>query len=69
MSAAAIKEGKSVAEQRVILETWAGWYVDALAPMNDIVVGSSSAETAASIVAAQAVFRRTLAESVPAIEG
>ncbi len=68
LSAAAIKEGKSVAEQRVILETWAGWYVDALATMNDIEVGSSSAETAASIAAAQAVVRRTLAESAPAIE-
>jgi len=54
LSVAAVAAGDDAAEQRLILETWAFWYDEALASMSDIEVGGSSEATLARIAAARA---------------
>jgi len=57
LSIAAITDGAGVSEQLDIIETWVEWYDGALASMDDIEVGGSSAETMASIESARNVLR------------
>jgi aminopeptidase YwaD len=57
LSIAAIADGADVNEQLDIIETWAEWYDAALASMDDIEVGGSSAETRDSIESARKVLR------------
>ena len=60
LSLAAVAAGGDAAEERLILETWASWYDDALASMTDIEVGGSSEATLVRITAA----RERVAEAV-----
>jgi hypothetical protein len=53
LSRAALAEGGEVAEERLILETWTDWYLDALDAMSDIQVGGSSEATLLRINAAK----------------
>ena len=61
---AAITDGASPAEQRDIVATWADWYDAALASMEDIEVGGSSARTIAAIEDSRDAVRTSAAMQI-----
>lgn len=69
LSVAEVTAGGDVAEQVLILETWASWYDDALAKMTDIEVGGSSAATTARIAEARVAVAEAGSRAVSAVRG
>jgi aminopeptidase YwaD len=61
LSIAAIAGGANASEQRDIVSTWADWYDDALASMDDIEVGGSSVQTVAAIEESREAVRASAA--------
>lgn len=57
LSRAALAEGAEEAEERLILETWTDWYLEALEATRDIQVGGSSEDIRARILAASNTVR------------
>jgi hypothetical protein len=57
LSRAALAEGAGEAEERLILETWTDWYVEALEATRDIQVGGSSEDILARILAASSAVK------------
>lgn len=49
LSKKAIAEGKSVAEEKHIIETWSKWYIDALATINKMPVKSETTRVGSAI--------------------
>ena len=68
LSRAAITAGGAAALERDILQTWADYYVNALATMSDIEVGGSSPPTVAAIAAARERVRLAGSVHVAAIK-
>lgn len=60
LSAAARAAGGDLAHERDILETWAGWYVDAIGTVVDVEIGAPTAATLAAIARARASVRDAL---------
>jgi hypothetical protein len=69
LSRTAVVEGAELAEQRLILETWAEWYLAALDAMRDIEVGGPSEAVLNRIEAAKATVTDFARETVDAIGG
>lgn len=61
LSASALRGGAAAAAERDILETWAGWYRDALGTFDDLEVGGTSATTREAIARARASIDAALA--------
>ena len=64
LSRAAIAAGKPAADERLILRTWADYYVQALRATADIQVGGSDAATRAAIEAAVSVVQKAGAQEL-----
>jgi aminopeptidase YwaD len=64
LSAAAVRAGGRVVDERDILETWGAWYDAALASFTDLEVGGTTAGTRASIDAAREGVRAALAAAL-----
>ena len=69
LSVAAVAAGDDMAEQRLILTTWASWYDDALAAMTDIEVGGSSEQTLARVTSARAAVAEAGRTALEALGG
>jgi aminopeptidase YwaD len=57
LSLEAVAQGGDPQEEKVILESWTGWYMEALAAMEELEAGGASASTTAAIDAARARVR------------
>jgi aminopeptidase YwaD len=67
LSREAVAQGKNVAEERTIVQTWASWYDGALASMDDIEVGGSSDAVRRRIADARAEVAQQGSEAAAAI--
>ena len=57
MSRDAVAQGGDPQEERVILQSWTDWYLEALAAMEELEAGGASSSTSAAIEAARARVR------------
>jgi len=64
LSIAAVKSGQTVAGERDIIATWAGWYDEAIAKTADIEVGGASTATNSTIETARLGVSLMLEESL-----
>jgi hypothetical protein len=68
LSQAEISAGRDAAEQRDIVATWASWYDGALASMEDIEVGGSSAQTLAAIRKSRDILGKAAAAHISQLD-